>query len=361
MTYSSYLNYFIFQEGLHAGSTKNLAVCPVGRRHRAGSSTGAGAQDISAHRRAAHPDRRQAGGADQEGRCAGGEEDRLATAGRCGHLPESGAVHPALPRRVLDRQLRAGNDRRARCRPGARRRAGGGQRVLEQENRERGSRVRVAHRWQRPAVRADDPGLLRRHQADAARCLAARHQRAAQRGAVPRAAVKAACGRECARPHRLHPDGAAGPDESVVPLFRRNGRVRGDCVRAEALQHRSETDSDPRPLDGRAGVAPWPAASILLCGAGSQRGLRRHARVRGRAAAEGRPARVSGDDAALLRLAGLRDERVRHRHGGLRRRRRRAVESVAEGSARRWRRKGSASRRKRRIGGPRRICRRCCS
>ena len=106
------------------------------------------------------------------------------------------------------------------------------------------------------------PGVLRRRQADAARRLAARHTTAAQRSAVHQPAGRSALD-FTNRSGGLHPARAFRPDEPLVSLLRRNGRVRSNRLGAAAVQHRCEAHPHPRPLDGRPGrvasrvAAPW--------------------------------------------------------------------------------------------------------
>ena len=119
------------------------------------------------------------------------------------------------------------------------------------QDRQRRARLRLAHRWQRAAVRADDSGLLRRQKADAAGRLAPRHAAADERSPVHHAAVGSA--RDVADPRRgLHHGRAVRPDESLVQVLRRDGRLRSDRGGSQALQHRPRANHHSRPFDGRA-------------------------------------------------------------------------------------------------------------
>ena len=203
--------------------------------------------------------------------------------------------------------------------------------VMDEEDRQRCARFCVEHRRQRAAVRVDDPGFLRRRQADAARRLAARYTTAAQRSAVHQPAGRSALD-FTDRSGGLHPARAFRPDEPLVSLLRRNGRVRSNRLGAAAVQHRREANSYPRPLDGRPGrVASRVAAPWKVCGDRVERRVRRylHSSARPHQAAS-TAAAASGGHAALLRRGRLRVERVQHADSWIHRRDRRKCRGIQD-------------------------------
>ena len=150
------------------------------------------------------------------------QESGPIAAGRRRHLPESGRIHPALPRGVRHQGVHREHHVRARHRPDARQGARGRRSVLAETKGPCDSRLRLASGRQRPAVRLDDPGVLRRHQARAPRYLAARNQQNAERSRVHHPAG-AATGRSLPSRTTFRSSRSGGP------TCRTAGRARRTC------------------------------------------------------------------------------------------------------------------------------------
>ena len=187
------------------------------------------------------------------------------------------------------------------------------------------------------------PGLLRWHQADAARRLAARH--AQQLNEVRFINQQEA-------PHSTSQI-AAEDYIQLEPFGRMNHSYRyyGETDVFDAIasvQQRYNIDAKRILIRGHSmgGQGAWHLGLQhpgFFAALEAERGIRRHQRYASQRLAEARSAAVPGSRAALLRRGGLRAERVQYPDSRLRRRNRRQLRASVQAARGARRRKDSAS------------------